>query len=67
MRARARAKRCAKFAISLPSVVGEAAWPCVRESIARLACFLANPFNVSISCSSFGSITFSRASAIISA
>jgi hypothetical protein len=26
------------LAISLPSVVGEAGWPCVRESIGSAAC-----------------------------
>ena len=37
MQSAARARRAAKLAASLPSVVGEAACPCVRESIAREA------------------------------
>ena len=47
-----RARRCAKMAISLPSVVGEAVCPCVRASMATSACCSASAATASITCAS---------------
>ncbi len=38
------------MAISLPSVVGEAVWPCVRASMATSACSSARPATASMTC-----------------
>ena len=43
-----RSRRAAKTDISLPTVVGEAGWPCVRDSIATAACSRASPRTASI-------------------
>jgi hypothetical protein len=61
------AQRQAKFAISLPSVVGEAGCPWVRESIARSACSCARSRSRQPSLFSIGSITSSRAPRTINA
>ncbi len=55
------------LAISLPSVVGLAGWPWVRDSIGRSASAWANSRNRAITASSAGSSTRSRPSASISA
>ena len=56
--ARAGARsRATTFAISLPSVVGDAVWPCVRDSIGCAASACAMPRSFAISASSVGSST----------
>ena len=45
-----RARRYAKTAISLPSVVGEAVWPCVRASIGTSANSAARRVTSRITC-----------------
>jgi hypothetical protein len=51
-RDRARRSRATTFANSLPSVVGLAVWPCVRESMASAACSCANFRSLSMTFSS---------------
>lgn len=55
------------FAISLPSVVGLAGWPCVRDSIGNAANSCAMARNDAITPSSAGSSVSARASLSISA
>ena len=57
----ARCSRAATFAISLPSVVGLAGWPCVRDSIGTSACTCASSTRRRCTERSAGSITSSRA------
>ncbi|MCY1527751.1 hypothetical protein D9M68_628280 [compost metagenome] len=59
--ARAFESRTATLAISLPTVVGLAVWPCVRESIDTSANWCAISRSLAIRPSMAGSITFSRA------
>src|SRR3546814_4165447 len=62
-----RCRRATTLAISLPTVVGDAVWPWVRESIGSAACSCAIARSASISASCFGSSTSCRAWLSISA
>src|SRR5690606_12831087 len=63
----ARSSRTRTLAISLPSVVGEAVWPWVRESMGRAACSCASARRRAAICAIVGSRTSSRAARSISA
>ena len=57
-----RVRRCTNTAISLPSVVGVAGWPCVRESMGVSAASAAIAETVATAARAAGSQTCSTAS-----
>ena len=61
MRCAARCRRATTLAISLPSVVGLAGWPWVRDSIGTPALSCASSVSLAITACSAGSSTVSRA------